>query len=174
MSIKKLIVFVILCVSHSLLAQQGFTITGGDFNSTNGSVSIAVGQTFYNINTGASASETQGVEQPCTIILTQPITQGVCVGANVIFTVITTGPSKYQWKKNGLNIGTNSNTLTLNNVALSDSGKYQVLITGLCGTIASNIVKLIIGNNVVPALNITTADPFSLDWALHLRLHQVM
>lgn len=157
MTLNKLILVFTCLFCHHIMAQQGFSSAGGDFSSTDGSVSISVGQPFFNTNTGVTGSETQGVEQPCTVILTQPSPQGVCVGANASFSVTVSGPASFQWKRNGINVGTNSNTLTINNVAFSDSGNYQVFVFGLCGTITSQVVKLSVGVNLTPLITVSTS-----------------
>jgi hypothetical protein len=44
-------------------------------------------------------------------------------GNSAIFTVNATGSGTltYQWKKNGVDVGTNSNSLTINNLQVSDN-----------------------------------------------------
>ncbi len=61
-------------------------------------------------------------------------------GDDVVLTATPTGspagsPVTYQWKKNGSNVGTNSATLTINDAAASDAGKYTCTISyGACST----------------------------------------
>jgi hypothetical protein len=50
-------------------------------------------------------------------------TQANAEGNSAIFTVNATGSGTltYQWKKNGVDVGTNSNSLTINNLQVSDN-----------------------------------------------------
>lgn len=66
------------------------------------------------------------------IIVTQPQNQTVTAGQSVTFTVTATGvaPLRYQWLRDGANIsGATNATLTLNNVTLSHSGGYSVIVS---------------------------------------------
>ncbi|UQJ95511.1 fibritin neck whiskers protein [Klebsiella phage CPRSB] len=38
-------------------------------------------------------------------------------------------PLSYQWTKNGVNVGTNANTFTIDSLQPSDSGTYKVMVT---------------------------------------------
>jgi beta-glucanase (GH16 family) len=65
------------------------------------------------------------------VILTQPQNQSIPQGEKATFFVVATGPQTlfYQWRKNSINIsGANSNTLTINQVALADAGAYSVVV----------------------------------------------
>ncbi|HEY3404802.1 MAG TPA: PKD-like domain-containing protein [Ohtaekwangia sp.] len=72
-------------------------------------------------------------EQP--EIITQPVSEIICAGQNVTFSVdagVTTGVS-YQWRKNGSNIGgATSSTYTITNAVAGDAGSYDVVISGAC------------------------------------------
>jgi subtilisin-like proprotein convertase family protein len=73
-------------------------------------------------------------------ITNQPIDQNVCPAQTVIFTVIATGNGlTYQWRKNGVNLsnggnisGANTATLSITNIAVSDNGNYDVVVSGDC------------------------------------------
>lgn len=79
----------------------------------------------------------------------QPINITACNGTNQILTVVGTGGNNtvYQWKKGTQNIGSNSDTLKLNNITSNDAGTYSVVITGSCGTVTSNIVSVTVNAN---------------------------
>jgi len=79
-------------------------------------------------------------------ITTQPVSQNVCQGSTVTFTISATGTSlTYQWKKNGSNIaGATSPTLTLNNVTSSDAGTYLCVVSNSCTTLVSQPAVLTI------------------------------
>ncbi|HBZ67805.1 MAG TPA: hypothetical protein DEO70_13305 [Bacteroidales bacterium] len=70
-----------------------------------------------------------------------------CVGTTYSVTVtpnsISTGLT-YQWKKNTTDIpGAHSNTLTLNNIQLSDAGSYTCLVTNLCGAVETPVASIL-------------------------------
>lgn len=53
---------------------------------------------------------------------------------DVTFRVVMNGegaPFTYQWKKGGVNVGPNSPTYTLSNLASTDAGLYSVVVTGV-------------------------------------------
>ncbi len=64
--------------------------------------------------------------------------QTVPVGANVNFSVTATGSGlTYQWKKDGTDLtGQNSSSLSLNNVAKTDSGTYSVTVANAGGAVS--------------------------------------
>jgi hypothetical protein len=64
-------------------------------------------------------------------ILSQPTSQMVAPGSTVTFAVTAsgTGPLRYQWKKNGVNLPSETNaSLTLPNVQAVDAGGYAVVV----------------------------------------------
>jgi gliding motility-associated-like protein len=71
---------------------------------------------------------------PTKTITTQPLSRTLCVGDNATFTVAATGSNlHYQWKRGAANVGTDSPTLTINGVALTDAGNYTCVVSGDCG-----------------------------------------
>ncbi len=92
-------------------------------------------------------------------ITSQPVSQSVCTGSNISFSVTATGTGlTYQWRKGGVNIGgATSSTFTINGVATGDAGSYDVVVTGACApAVTSNAAILTI--NVAPAI---TSQPVS-------------
>ena len=86
-------------------------------------------------------------------ILSQPLSQTVFTGSNVVFHVAAFGsaPMSYQWRVNGTDLaeagnlsGTAASTLTLSNVTLADAGTYLVFITNAWGSISSAGVALVV------------------------------
>jgi len=85
-------------------------------------------------------------------ITTQPQSQTVQVGSNIIFTVVASGsPSpNYQWYFNSNPLtGQTAASLSLNNVQLSNGGYYSVAIANAYGSTNSAIAQLIVYTNLV-------------------------
>lgn len=92
-------------------------------------------------------------------IVSQPLSQTVCVGSNIQFSVEAEGVSLvYQWEKDGVALaGANSPILALNNVQASDLGSYHCVVSGDCGTdITSNDAQLLFWSPVI--LNTNPSD----------------
>jgi gliding motility-associated-like protein len=99
-------------------------------------------------------------------ITTQPLSQTVCEGTSVSFSVVATGTNvTYQWYQGLIPIansasisGETSATLTINPTALSDAGiNYNVVVVGTCPTaVISNDVTL-----AFDSLPIITTQPAS-------------
>ncbi|MDB6016774.1 MAG: Immunoglobulin I-set domain protein [Pedosphaera sp.] len=88
-------------------------------------------------------------------IVTQPQSQSVNVGTNVSFSVSAagTGPLSYQWLLNGTNLnGATSAALNLNNVQVSDSGIYSVVVTGSYGPAATSSNATLIVTALAPSI----------------------
>lgn len=69
-------------------------------------------------------------------IIAQPQSQTVFVGSNATFSVIASGdpPVSYQWQKNGVNLGGETNTaLALTNVHFGNAGDYTVIVSNSLG-----------------------------------------
>jgi PKD repeat protein len=83
-------------------------------------------------------------------IITQPVTKSVCSGGNTSFSVAVTGTAPaYQWQHNNVDIpGANSPTLNLTGVDAADAGNYNCVITGTCNSEISNLVSLIVHEDV--------------------------
>ena len=85
---------------------------------------------------------------------TQPVSQSVCPGTSVTFTVVPTPTitpvPTYQWRKGGAAIGgATGASFTINPVAAGDAGNYDVVLTNTCGSVTSNAATL----SLPPALN---------------------
>ncbi|MCW5920778.1 MAG: hypothetical protein KIS77_00395 [Saprospiraceae bacterium] len=85
----------------------------------------------------------------------------ICSGTSVTFTAIPTNggatPS-YQWKKNGLDVGTNSNTYT--DAGLANGDQISVVLTSSapCAnplTATSNTITMTVNATVTPSVLIT-------------------
>ena len=79
------------------------------------------------------------------VISAQPAAQTVVVGQAASFSVTATGtgPLSYQWKKNGINIGTNSSTYTTSATAIGDNNAvFSVVVSNSTGEVTSSNATL--------------------------------
>ena len=126
------------------------------FNSTN--LSGAATNTYLRTNvqanhagsytvvvTNASGSVTSAVAtltvQAAPQITTQPQSQTVGAGSNVLFTVVATGAPAptYQWRWNGANIlGATASSYLRKNAQSADAGNYSVLVANSVGSVLSS------------------------------------
>ena len=86
-------------------------------------------------------------EIPAPVIENHPVSQAICPGGSVQFSVSVTATGTeltYQWEKNGVPItptasnGANTATLTITPVAASDAAVYRCLVTNPAGAAFSN------------------------------------
>ena len=95
------------------------------------------------------------------VSISSNVSSAICSGTNVTFTAtpVTGGPAPiYQWKKNGVNTGTNSNNYSNNSLADGDSITCVMTSTAPCSNPAdavSNIIIISITPPVIPAVTIT-------------------
>jgi Glycosyl hydrolase family 76/Immunoglobulin I-set domain len=99
-------------------------------------------------------------------VVVQPLAHRLYTGGTAQFQVQVEGanPLAYQWRQNGTNLfeggrimGSQSNSLTITNLALTDTGNYDVVITNSYGSVTSSVANL---NMVVE----TTADAAYEAW----------
>jgi hypothetical protein len=98
-------------------------------------------------NTALSAGQIQGIYSAgsvgkclAPVIVTQPQSQQVPLGANASLNVVAGGPPRlsYQWFRNGNSLaGAMASTLALPNVQLTDSGTYTVVVSNPYGSTVS-------------------------------------
>ncbi|MBX3368231.1 MAG: NF038122 family metalloprotease [Phycisphaeraceae bacterium] len=132
---------------------------------------FANGQTFYpNFfkTSDLDVFDAMGYDYPpggggCTgiTITQQPLSQSVCPGSNVTFTVTASGTDPiYQWRKDFVVIpGATSSSLTLTGVTSANAGNYTVSINNDCSsTVLSSIATL----TIKTATSVTTP-PSSLE-----------
>ena len=94
---------------------------------------------------GSTSATLSHIVNSAPSISSQPLPQTVSIGCNTSFSVTAdgAGPFTYQWRKDGVEIpGANSATLTINDVASTDGGNYDVVVTNSCGYITSNAANL--------------------------------
>ena len=152
-----------------LISGSSASLTITNVQTTNsGKISVTVSnllgtaQSAYAMLTVTNSTEPPG-------IVTQPTNLTVNVGQTANFGVVATGalPLRYQWyyNTNTLLVGQTNSTLTLNNVQLSNAGRYSVSITNLYGSTNSAFAELTVNTNTpselvgwaaVPAYGTTT------------------
>lgn len=117
---------------------------------------------FYRViaDNGNAPAATSDVVQvsltyPAPTITTQPVYTAAQVGSNVTLSVAASGLGTltYQWYKGVDQVsGATTDTLTLNNVQLSDAGDYYVEITDDAGFVDTGSVTTINSNTVALAV----------------------
>jgi photosystem II stability/assembly factor-like uncharacterized protein len=138
-------------------------VTNSSFiNITSGSAGTGPGTVNYEVapNTGPARTGTMTIagysftvtQEACAApaISMHPANQTVCAGPSVSFSVSATGTAiTYRWRKDtvplsdGGNIsGATTDTLMVNPTSATDSGSYDVVITGSCGNMTSNAATL--------------------------------
>jgi Ig-like domain-containing protein/immunoglobulin I-set domain protein len=104
----------------------------------------------YGTATSNAATLTAGSP---TAIATQPQSQQISEGAPLSLSVVATGqgPLSYQWRKDGFDIsGATSSTFAIASTVVGDSGSYDVVVTGPCGTATSDAAVVVVRR--VPAV----------------------
>jgi hypothetical protein len=121
-------------------------------------------------------------------ILTQPQSQTVTQGVNVIICVAAMGtaPLSYQWRFNGTNIaGATTNCYSRNNVQTNDAGTYSVVVTNVAGSLTNSTVLTVlappfiigqpqgqtvrVGTNATFAVSATGTEPLNYQWRFNTR-----
>ena len=94
-----------------------------------------------------------------TAITTQPVSLTRNAGQSASFSVTATGTGlSYQWRKNGSNLsGAMASSYTIASVTAADAGNYDVVVTGTCGSVTSNVAVLTVngGGCGTPVVSIT-------------------
>jgi hypothetical protein len=99
------------------------------------------------------------------VITQHPQNVAVFMGQDAMFTVEATGtaPLHYQWKKNGLDVGDDSASLTLYNVQLGDDGSEITCdVNNVCGTVTSGLAILTV-NPILCTVTVSAGPNGSVD-----------
>ncbi|HPI55224.1 MAG TPA: immunoglobulin domain-containing protein, partial [Chitinophagaceae bacterium] len=97
---------------------------------------------------------------PSISILANPGTS-ICTGSSTTFTAtISNGGNApmYQWKKNGVNVGTNSNTYTDNTLVNGNTISCELTSNETClsvSNVLSNVLTMTVANPVTPSVTIS-------------------
>lgn len=87
----------------------------------------------------------------------------ICAGGSVVFTAVPANGGAtpaYQWKRNGLNVGTNSALQTFNNLVAGDSIAVVMTSSALCASplvVTSASKSIVVTPNVTPLVSITAS-----------------
>jgi len=117
---------------------------------------------------GVPANPNDPDQAPAPTITSQPSSLTACAGTTASFSVSATAGSSisYQWQKNGVNIGGETNsTLSLNAVTSADAGTYSVIVSSSGVPVTSSNASLVV---TTPALSYpeslsTCASTYTLD-----------
>jgi Immunoglobulin I-set domain len=126
-------------------------ISSSDIGSYAAYVTNSLGKFVLSDSATLSLSDPSITNQPASITNDFGTTASFEVGAT------GTGPFTYQWQKNGVDLsdggnisGSQSNVLTLTNVAYADDGYYSVTVTNALGaTIQSMLVTLTVNDPII-------------------------
>ena len=157
-------------VTFSVVASSNATGYQWRKNGTNISGATNSTYTIPSVNSGHAGNYTVIVKGTCgnitsdvatlrvdviPVIGAQPVSQTICLGNSVTFSVTASDAVNYQWRKGGTNIpGATGSSYTIPSVSVGDAGNYRVIVYSLCGSKTSNVASLTI--NTLPAI---TAQP---------------
>lgn len=114
---------------------------------------------------------TNSCSHPASLTITNPVVptinisasdNSICQGTNVIFTATAVNGGinpVYQWKKNGINVGTNTDSYSDNSLANGDIITCTLASSLNCvssATVVSNQITMLVNAALVPAITITT------------------
>lgn len=136
------------------------------------------------LTTSSATSNTivMNVSSPVTptISITSASGTAVCAGATATFTAaITNGGTApaYQWKKNGVNVGTNINTYSDNTIASGDVISCSLTSSLACVTTAnanSNNITMTVTPLVTPNVTISASPGDTICWATYVTYSAVI
>ena len=114
--------------------------------SSAGSYAVVATVTDPNYTGTASVTLVLATATSAPVITVAPTNQSAGVGGSATFSVTASGTPAptYQWQRNGVALsGQTASTLTLNNLALTDSGaSFAVVVTNSAGSVTSGPVTL--------------------------------
>ena len=82
-------------------------------------------------------------------ITTQPVSQHVCTGSNIVLSVTASYAATYQWNFNGTPIpGATSSTYTISTAAAGNAGNYTVTVTNGAASVTSAVATIAVGSQI--------------------------
>ena len=145
----------------SYLWSTGATTSTITVNTT-GNYSVDVSNANGCTSTSSATSVTVTPQVTPSISISNNTGNTICSGTNVTFTATPTNgganPS-YQWKLNGLNIGTNSASFTTSSINNNDVVSCELTSNATCATsttATSNSITMSVGQSVTPTLTISS------------------
>jgi len=169
------------------VAPYGFAITAGNLPpglsldengrlsgtaTSTGTNTFVVSAVDQNGCTGVASYRIVSLSLP--VITSPPRSQTNSVWTAVVFTVTAGGspPLAYQWQFQGENLrdngritGSQSDTLTITNLGMSDAGAYSVIVTGIVGS-ATSAAAILTVQQALPVMTWSTPAPVVYGTAL--------
>jgi Immunoglobulin I-set domain len=82
-------------------------------------------------------------------ITTQPVSQHVCTGSNIVLSVTASYAATYQWSFNSTPIpGATSSTYTISTAAAANAGNYTVTVTNGAASVTSAVATIAVGSQI--------------------------
>ncbi|WP_228488791.1 HYR domain-containing protein [Prolixibacter sp. SD074] len=135
---------------YNLTANNGAQVTSDIDVIVNNSMNVVPPATF-NVTPGNTLTANSSIS-----ITEQPVAQEVCEGSTATFTVVASGATSYQWRKNSVDISSaTSSTLSISNATSSDEAVYDCVISDGVGTVYSDAVSLTV--NPLPSVSLAAS-----------------
>jgi hypothetical protein len=131
---------------------SSYTTPATSASDNNATFTVTVTNSVSSANSNA-ATLTVNTPVSAPSITTQPSSQNVNVGQAATFNVAATGSGTltYQWKKNGVNVGTNASSYTTPATSASDdNAKFTVTVRNTAGSVTSNAATLTVNSPSTP------------------------
>jgi len=94
-----------------------------------------------------SVSTTSTISGPT--ITTEPSSQHVCTGSNIVLSVTASYAASYQWNFNGTPIpGATTSTYTISTAAAANAGNYTVTVTNGAASVTSAVATIAVGSQI--------------------------
>ncbi len=116
------------------------------------------------------------------MIITQPLSQAICAGTSVSFSVAATGSTlTYQWRKGSVDLvdggnilGATTATLTINPASISDTSSfYNVVISGACSPTDTS-VNVALTITLIPVAVASSNSPVCIGNSINLSAQAVL
>jgi len=150
-------------VTYALTAGQtsaGTVTSGGTVTITGaGTIYLTATQAASGNYAAATATTSFAVAASAPVITVQPVSKNVCSGYSPSLTISATNATTYQWYQGANTIGTNSPTLTFNDVTSASNGSYSCQVSNPTDSVTSNTVTL---NVLAPTTLTITSNPTSV------------